>query len=67
LKDALVAMDRTMSNIKEFAAWHAKYSFIPPGNSRNGCSKVPARGSTRGSSCKLSPWASTHVCAHAHQ
>lgn len=32
LKDALVAMDRTMSNIKEFAAWHAKYSFIPPGD-----------------------------------
>jgi hypothetical protein len=31
LKDALVAMDRTMSNIREFAAWHAKYSFIPPG------------------------------------
>lgn len=31
LKDALVAMDRTITNIREFAAWHNKYSFISPG------------------------------------
>lgn len=31
LKDALVAMDRTMINIKEFAAWYSKYNFIAPG------------------------------------
>jgi hypothetical protein len=30
LKDALVAMDRTLSNIKEFAAWYKKYHFISP-------------------------------------
>jgi hypothetical protein len=30
-------MDRTMSNIKEFAAWHAKYSFIPPGDDNSAC------------------------------
>ena len=31
LKDALVAMDRTLNNIKEFAAWYKKYQFITPG------------------------------------
>lgn len=31
LKDALVAMDRTTINIKEFAAWYSKYNFIAPG------------------------------------
>lgn len=31
MKDALVAMDRTISNIKDFAAWYKKYSFIEPG------------------------------------
>jgi hypothetical protein len=31
LKDALVAMDCTIINIKEFAAWYSKYSFIAPG------------------------------------
>lgn len=26
-----MAMDRTISNIKEFAAWYSKYHFIAPG------------------------------------
>eukprot|EP00878_Enallax_costatus_P024524 GHUV01026175.1.p1 GENE.GHUV01026175.1~~GHUV01026175.1.p1 ORF type:complete len:553 (+),score=146.41 GHUV01026175.1:244-1902(+) len=30
LKDALVAMDRALINIKEFAAWYKKYPFISP-------------------------------------
>jgi hypothetical protein len=34
LKDALVAMDRTISNIKDFAAWYSKYPFITPGAQR---------------------------------
>eukprot|EP00879_Flechtneria_rotunda_P010825 GHRR01011314.1.p1 GENE.GHRR01011314.1~~GHRR01011314.1.p1 ORF type:complete len:584 (+),score=168.73 GHRR01011314.1:153-1904(+) len=32
LKDALVAMDRTVLNIKEFVVWYSKYSFIKPGD-----------------------------------
>ncbi|KAF8064522.1 viaA [Scenedesmus sp. PABB004] len=30
LKDALVAMDRTATNVREFVAWHAAYRFIAP-------------------------------------
>ena len=28
LKDALVAMDRTLSNVRDFVNWHAKYPFL---------------------------------------
>ena len=28
LKDALVAMDRTVTNIKDIAAWHEGYKFL---------------------------------------
>lgn len=31
LKDALVAMDRTLINIRQFASWYSKYDFISPG------------------------------------
>jgi hypothetical protein len=28
LKDALVAMDRTLSNVRDFVNWHSKYPFL---------------------------------------
>jgi hypothetical protein len=31
LRDALVALDRTTANVREFVAWHAKYDFMAPG------------------------------------
>lgn len=43
LKDALVAMDRTLINIKEFAAWYKKYHFISPGGGCTTCDRSTSK------------------------